>query len=57
MEKIEMIVKLTLARLEIIKLMRANGGYDWSMVDKDGKKLIEDALIEIDELLKQLKRQ
>lgn len=48
---LELIVKLTLARLDIIKLKHANAGYDWSMCGKEGQKLLEDTLAEIDNQL------
>lgn len=56
MEELEIIVKLTLAKLEIVKLKHTNGGYDWSMVDKEGKELINKALSDIDGILNHLNK-
>ncbi len=54
-EKVETIVKLTLARLEITTLKYSDGGYNWSMISKEGKEQIEKTLIEIDELLLEIR--
>lgn len=57
MEKIEMIVKLTLVKLEIYKLKHGNQGYDWHCCGKEGRELIDKTLTEIEQLLKQLEKQ
>lgn len=53
-EKIEVVVKLTLAKLEIIKLKYSDHGYKWSLIKPEGQQLINDTLISIDEMLQKL---
>lgn len=56
MEKIEMIIRLTLAKLEILKLKSVDSGYDWAHVNKEDQNQINETLVEIDRLLKELKQ-
>lgn len=45
-------IQLLLAKVELIKLKSANGGYDFAILGKDGQKLVKDTLAEIEGLLK-----
>lgn len=54
MAKIEMIIRLTLAKVEIFKLKSSNGGYDYSHVSKKDQEQIEKCLVDIDELLNKI---
>lgn len=55
MQRIDMIVKLTLARLEFTKLKYSNQGYDWAMTGEEGQKIITKTLVDIDFMLNYLK--
>lgn len=48
---VDLKVRLMLARLDLVKLKHANGGYDWSMCGEEGRKIIEQLILEIDKLI------
>lgn len=53
--RLELIVKLTLAKLEIIKLKYANNQYYWACCGEKGQELLNQTEKDIDEQLVQLK--
>ncbi len=56
-ERIQAIVSLTLAKLDIQKLKWKDQGYDWHHIDQQGKALLEQTLDDIDAMLIKLTTQ
>lgn len=54
-EKLKLIVQLTLAKLDIIKLKHEDAGYLWSMMGEQGRSDTQSTLLEIESLLLKLK--
>lgn len=50
-EEVQTVTKLTLAKIEILKLKLANGGYDFSLIGKENQDQLDNTLAEIETLL------
>lgn len=55
-ENIKLIVSLTMAKVDILKLKTTNGGYDWSHIDTASQEQLEGTLVDINHILESLRK-